>query len=139
MQKLNFTLEVINGAVSILIFFLLVWIAFHLFDRRRFFKSWWALALGIPGGLSLAFYLGVEQSGTLLTRVVVWVWRMTGGSVPFSSVQNGLLILGAVSTGLGILLIIRLLSRPRFGDWPWLTAFFVSIGYVIVRSLIHHL
>lgn len=139
METLSFILELLNGTSSILVFFLLVWLSFHLYDRHSEDGiGIVASVLGMAGGVSLALYLYVEQAGLFLTRAVVFNWRINGAMYPFTFSQNIIFGLGAFMVSSGILLMIRLLSRPRFGEWPWVMTAAVTSLFVVIRTAIHY-
>jgi hypothetical protein len=140
MQNLNFTLKVINGAITLLTISLLIFMTFYIvnaFKRRRL--SWRNLWFGLPISVSLAFIIYIDKLGALITRLVVWTWRNKGGdSSPFNTPETWWLFIGALVTGLGMLLMIRLLSRPRFGDWPWLASAAITTLYVVCSYLFEY-
>jgi hypothetical protein len=141
MSNLNFILEQANGSTSILTFALLVFLTFYLWDWLRYKKMnlWTALFVGLPPAIALAVILYLEKIGTLMTRSVVWVWRMGGGKTPFTETETIFLLGGAVLTALGLLLMIRLLTSPRFGAWPWLASAGAAIAYLAVNTVLHTL
>lgn len=136
---LNFVLETVNGVVAILTFFLLIFLTMYLFSElRRRHLAWRALMMSLPIGMSLALALYVEKVGALLTRVVVWVWRRLGAGGaggPMSHVQLQAMLLGAVLMAIGLLMLIRVLSKPRFGNWPWIVSGCITVGYVAVSVM----
>jgi hypothetical protein len=139
MEKLKFALEVVNGSTVILGCFLIAWLVFHLYDMiiHRGEVSIKSMMFGVAGGASLAGYLLIEQVGIVLNRLMIWIWRMMGASEPFTDFQDIIFALGAFLIGVGILLMIRLLSRPRFGETPWVVAATFTLLYTIIRT-IHH-
>lgn len=137
MQTLNFTLEVINGSISVLTYFVLIFLGYYLvsgFGRHQF--TWKNLFI-ISTAIGLAFSLFIEKMGTFLTRTIIWLWRVAGAQVPFTVAQNVVLIVGALLTMMGLLMMIRVLSRPRFGNWPWATAAIIVATYDVVSVIIH--
>lgn len=114
----NFTLELINGANFQLTVFFLSWSIFHLYSEFHQRSLTWKSALLLP---SVAFVVALtnEKFGTAVTRGVVWLWRMGGGGIPFSNIQNALLIFGACFTCGGLLWLIAIITTRRFGPWPW--------------------
>jgi hypothetical protein len=140
MEKLKFALEVVNGATVILGCFLIAWLSFHLYDmiHARGEVRIKSVLLGVAGGVSLAGYLLIEQVGIVLNRLMIWLWRMSGAAIPFTDAQDTTFGLGAFLIGVGILLMIRLLSRPRFGEWPWIIAGIVTASYIATRTIIHY-
>jgi hypothetical protein len=140
MESLKFALELLNGTTTLLSFFLLIWLSFYLYERyhERDGVTLWSMFFGISGAVSLALYLYIEELGLFLTRLVVWVWRMDGAEHPFTDTQNIVFITGGFLFSLAILLMIRVLSRPRFGEWPWFMAGLITTVYVVTRSIVHY-
>lgn len=135
----DFSLELINGVVTINTFFFLLWCSVHIhseFNRREL--TWYFALVGLPS-VAIVVAMFSEKIGTMMTRSVTWVWRMHGGTVPFNDVEDALLFGGALFTALGLLWSVAILSRPRFGEWPWRIAAGVTLCYVFVSSLLHYL
>lgn len=137
MQNLNFILEVINGSVSILTYFLLVFLAYYIAEDFGKETFTWRNLFVLSTAMALVIALFVEKTGTFLTRSVIWLWRMTGGSVPFSVAENLILIVGAALTMMGLLMLIRILSRQRFGNWPWAFAAVIVFSYDAAAVITH--
>jgi hypothetical protein len=137
MDRLNFTLEVINGSISILTFFLLFFLSVYLASHIRREGFTWKSFFWMSTAASLVVTLFIEKTGTLATRTVTWIWRSRGGNLPFTSIENFFLVIGAVLTVIGLIMMIRVLSRPRFGNWPWMVSTIVALGYVGVESFTH--
>lgn len=140
MEKLEFTLEVMNGSTVILGLFLMMWLFFHLYDMVyvRQEAGWSSVFFGIAGGISLASYILFEQIGETLTRFLIWLWRVHGAKLPFNQVEDIAFSFGGFFVAVGVLLMIRLLSRPRFGEGPWLAAGISTIAYVVIRTITHY-
>lgn len=139
MGNLNFVLEQVNAAAALLTFSLLVFLTFYLWDWLRYKgrTPFRALLIGLPPAIALAAILYLDKIGTMMNRMVIWVWRaFKGGAVPFNNIEMGFLLGSAVLTSLAMLLMIRLLTRPRFGDWPWLASASVTCIYLAVTTLI---
>lgn len=137
MKNLNFILEQVNAAASLLTFSLLIFLTFYLWDWLKYKGStpWRALLVGLPPAIALAAILYLEKIGTITTRTVVWVWRaLRGGAVPFSNIEMFFLLAGALLTSFAMLLMIRLLTKPRFGDWPWLASASVTCIYLAAST-----
>lgn len=133
----NTILEVTNGVVAILVFCLLVWLAEHLRWELRYRSLTWKMVLfGLPS-VAIAAALFFEKLGTLTSRTVVFVWRMSGGNGPFSELENSLLIVGSFLTASGLLWMIAILSRPRFGEWPWRASAALAASYVCLAVAFH--
>lgn len=142
MKNLNFILEQVNGAASILTFSLLIVLTLYLLEwvDYKHKTTWQSILVGVPPAIALAFVLYVEKTGTLLTRMVVWTWRTFGhGDAPFTDTQTGFLVFGAVLTSVGLLLMIRLLTHYRSGNWPWVASASLVTAYLLVSSAAHFL
>jgi hypothetical protein len=137
MQKLNFTLEIINGSISILTFFLLFFLVVYLISdlKREGFsvKVFFLMSTAV----SLVVALFVEKLGALTTRTVIWIWRAHGGNLPFSTLEDILLVVGAVFTAAGLVMMIRVLSRPRFGEWPWIVSSVAALDYTALELILN--
>lgn len=133
----NFTLEIINGANFQLTFLFILWSLFHLYSEFDQRELTWKEALLFPS-ISFVIALTSEKFGTAITRGVVWLWRMGGGNVPFSHVQNALLIFGACFTCGGLLWLIAILTKRRFGPWPWRIAALWILLYIAVSWFLEY-
>jgi hypothetical protein len=136
----SFILEQVNGVASILTFCLLVFLTFYLWDWLIYKHTsvWKALWVGLPPAIALAGVMYLEKMGTLMTRAVVWAWRMmSDGKIPFSGMEMFFLLLGALTTSAALLLMIRLLSRPRFGELPWVISLILAVGFVVISTGVH--
>jgi hypothetical protein len=135
MTSLNFVLETTNGAVSLLTAFFLIFLTVYLVQefRSRDLK-WWKIALSLPVGMAVALALYIEKAGALTTRIIIFVWRVHGGNIPFSDVELFLLMFGAMATAIGLLMMMRILSRARYGNWPWLLVSVVTLIYVGITT-----
>lgn len=135
--ELNFILETANGVVLILSFPLLMVLTIYL--KRRFSHApdhpVYQFKLAVPSAVSLAVALYVDKLGMLLTRLSVWTWRQFGAGVsggPMNEAQHHLLLVGTLLSAVGALWLIRVISRPMFGNWPWIASAVASIIYLIV-------
>jgi hypothetical protein len=48
-------------------------------------------------------------------------------------------IIGAVLTSIGLLWLLRVMSRARFGDWPWVVSSILLVIYLIGNSIEQYL
>lgn len=139
MEHQNFILEVVNGVVAIDTFFFLVWCAAHLhfeFQRRRL--TWYFAICCLPS-VAIVVAMFDEKIGMLISRVVIWAWRVRGGTEALVDAESLALILGATTTAIGLLWMIAILSRPRFGEWPWRIATGVTLCYAFFAPFFHYL
>lgn len=86
--------------------------------------------------LGLAFALLVRETGTVITRTVVAVWRRgIGGSGGQASIGQAIgLTIGAMVLVAGSILLIRVLSRPLYGNRLWVLVGLTNIAYVAVTA-----
>lgn len=123
-EKLNLFLLVLNSNFAIVTLFLLfsafIYVVWQAHEHRMTWSDW---AFNVPLGITVAFALSVEGFGNLIIRVTAWAWRLAGGYEPFGSQQLVAIGTGSVIGLCGLLLVIRAISRPRYGEKVWLAAF----------------
>lgn len=131
MTLLNKLLEIVNGNLAILRFEFLIFLAVYLYMAADEMKPRdWFVAL--PLGMAVAVSMFFNNAGELGRNVVVWTWRVsTGGVVPLTDFQLGMLTAFASVAALGLLLMIRIFSRPFFGNFPWVFCAITVIGYTL--------
>jgi hypothetical protein len=97
------------------------------------------MIIGAPPGIALALPMLVIKIGLLLTRGSLWIWRQfaEGGAMPFW--QRDIAIIGAVLTSIGLLWLLRVMSRARFGDWPWIISAMLVVIFVIENGIEQYL
>jgi hypothetical protein len=138
MKILNFVLETTNGAVSLLTAFFLIFLTVYLIQEFRARKlTWRKMAAALPVGIAVALALYIEKVGALTTRIIIFIWRVHGGDIPFSDIELGLLSFGAEATAVGLLMMMRILSRARYGDWPWIVVSLITLVYVGVTMALY--
>lgn len=121
-------LDTMNGVITIMSAALIVILTAYLISRRREINF---LAVSLPIGMSLALAIYVREMGSLLTRLVLWAWLRVGGvSLPATGIQASLMLIGAFGMIFGLLWLIAILSRPQWGDWPWLATAAAAIVYL---------
>jgi hypothetical protein len=131
------TLEILNGAWSILSLCLLVFLLVYFIGQWRAERLTWKNILALPLGMMVAVSLFVQNSGGFASRATVWWWRHFQGGQPLSSLNIYILTASAAVANIGALMVIRVFSRPRFGDGPWLFSLGLTLCYV-GWALIHH-
>jgi len=143
--EMNFILETVNGVVLILSISLLLVLTFYIASKLR--QNNQPLRRVLANGpmratvLALALALLFDKLGVLLTRVAVFTWRrfgngLTGG--PMNEIQIYLLLIGTPLSAIGLLWLIRILSRPMYGDWPWTVTAIVAGCYLAVTFWQHY-
>lgn len=142
--ELNFVLETVNGIVLILSFPLLIVLTHYIIAKLRQRKQPMRRMLlsvpAVPTVLALALALYLDKLGVLMTRLAVWTWRrfgngLTGG--PMNDAQEYLLLIGTPLCAIGLLWLIAILSRPRFGNWPWLASAGMAAMFMVATVTRH--
>lgn len=132
MMSVNTLLEVTNGVWTILTFCALVVLTIYLVDGWRRNELNWRDLVSLPLAMALALSMHIQNAGTFISRGTIWFWRATThGKIPLNDTYQVMLIIGAAVAAAGILLSIRLLSRPRFGDMPWMLSAGLVVLYVV--------
>lgn len=129
-------LELINGAGAILDACFLLLIGFYLVKEHRrrglAFSDWLG---GLPPSMHFAVAVAACDAGILLRTSSSWVWRRFYAAGPFPSWLLALLILGGVGIVVGMLCKIRSISRPDYGDAPWLIALYALTIFLFLSCL----
>lgn len=119
-------LELLNGS-SITPSLLLMGVLTHYLSRQsrernlRWF-DWYRL----PADMDLILAMFICDFGWFARSAITWGWRFFGMG-DFNAAQVAGLTGGGVIVALGLLCKIRALTRPDYGDGPWL----VSMGMTI--------
>ena len=140
--ELNFILETVNGVVLILSFPLLIVLTLYLVAKYRQPDRPLRPVPGVlPVAISLASALLIDKLGVLLTRLAVWTWRRFGAGEsggPMNEWQHYILLAGTVMSAIGCLWLIRILSRPMYGELPWSISTLLAGIYVLQRMIEHY-
>lgn len=124
-------LEILNGAWAILAFCLLAFLAVYFVGQWRAESLTWRKLLALPLGMMVALSLFIQNTGGFVSRATVWWWRHFQGGEPLSSLNIYALMVSATIANIGALMVIRVFSRPRFGDGPWLFSLGLALIYVL--------
>jgi hypothetical protein len=131
----SLTLEILNGVGVILagcfLVFLTVYLAREHKARNLRLRDWF---FRLPPSMHLVVAIYVFDLGVVVRAGVIWIWRrfFEGGSM--SLMQLMLLLVGAVIIAIGSLCKIRAVSKPSFGNWPWLASLALVVAYLVVES-----
>ncbi|MCK1670325.1 hypothetical protein [Bradyrhizobium sp. 150] len=132
----NFYLEMINGSGAILLAIVLAFFTMYLVEQRRFRKlSWRETFFKPPPGVALLMPMMAIKVGLLLSRGSLWIWRQFGNGGHMPAWQMDLTLAGTAITSIGLLWLLRVISRARFGEWPWIASASVVLIYVVFNSL----
>ncbi len=131
-------LEAGNGLWAILALWLAVFLVFHILVVRVQRKVNWArFFFKLPLSMQLAMGLLGAAGAVFMTRAVLW-WSRYKHAGDLDLLMPEVWVYGA-GIGLGIvsfLCILRTVSHPAFGHWPWLAALascFVYGGWWVAR------
>lgn len=136
-RELQFVLEVINGAWALLSIALMMVCAAYLYHElvsRRIAFAWrkrWTR------GMRVSAAIATLSLGIFVTRSTIYVWRHFFDGGDFSKLQLSLLIFGAAIGALGFLCAIREISRPLYGNRPWLVMLFLLVTTTLLMLAGH--
>lgn len=122
MISANLTYETINGAWTIGLLFMEVFLIRYLFEVWRE-VGWHSLIFNRPLPEQFAIAILINDLGNLLVRASTWAWRTIGTDLQIIEWPIAIGVIGGAAIGtLGILCKLRVVSMVRYGHWPWLTA-----------------
>ena len=137
----NALLEVANGVWAILALWLTAFMIYHIvlvLMQRHIGWRRVLLNFDLPISVQLAFGVLVISIAVLVTRGIIWLTRIrTGGNVDAIVAQSGLYLFGTALGVAGFLSILRTISQPTFGHWPWVGALISSGAYLVWWSILH--
>lgn len=130
MINTNLFYQTINGAWTIALGFMILFLLHYLYDVWR--------TVGIRSFLfnrplpeQFAIAILIADGGNFMVRSSTWAWRTVGADVDKvgGPIAWGLLAGAAIGT-LGILCKLRIVSIVRFGHWPWVTCLCTVLVFV---------
>ena len=123
-------LHVTNGTVIILLASVLAVLILYVLEQKQLHGLTWRRCIADPtAGIALALPMIGVKVGMLITRVAVWTWRHMG-DMPLGTLQRALVMTGTIITALSLLSLIRVLSRARLGEWPWVATLSAALAYI---------
>lgn len=132
----RYVLEMANGVWTIVSIWLVVFLAYHLVKvgaQRRV----WKYGLNLPLSIQLAVGIWIVCIGVLVTRAVVWVSRFSNdGFIELKEIETVSFVLGTLVGLAGFMCILRVVTKPMLGHWPWVSALAccaIYIGWSLVR------
>lgn len=131
-------LEIINGAWAMAALCLML-VAVSYFSHEWIARSisLWRWRSEITLGMRVALAVGTISLGVLITRALIWIWRVIYGGGVFSRWQMGVLVFGAFIGLVGFICAIREYSRPLFGEWVWVTSAAAIVLVAFLTALPH--
>jgi len=124
----GYTLEILNGNWALAAASLTVICAIYLVHEAIAYKvfgyGWRSRATG-----SMRVMLGVMTLalGVTIRSVEVTAWRMRGGDLP--NLSQFWLILGGTIALIGFICTIREISKPLYGNGPWIWTLVAMAAY----------
>lgn len=131
-------LELLNGAGMIVDGIFLAWGVVYLrreATRRYGSTPFWEFVLRTPPHMNFIVAVLVHDAGVWLRSLVIWSWRRFSGGGDFTVAQAGLLAAGALLIVVGGLCKIRAVTKPDYGDAPWLTCLYL-LAIFLAGSLV---
>ena len=129
----SFMLDLFNAESALLSLIFLAFLFFYLRRERkkRGLKVRDYFLLRIPPAMALACAIFVYDLGALIRSGGIFAWRQVYGHAPFNSRQLIYLTIGAVLMTLGGLYKISAITRPAYGNWPWLMSLVAFMLYIV--------
>lgn len=128
-------LEMLNGVGAILAAFFLIFLTVYLgrehYARDLRFRDWF---FRLPPSMHLVVAIYVFDLGVVVRTGTIWIWRRFFAGGDMSLLQLMLLLFGAAIIAIGSLCKIRAISKPSFGNWPWVTALGLVVLYLVAES-----
>lgn len=135
----NIVFEVVNGNLAILRLEFLVFLAIYLWKHTATNKlTWRDWFFALPLGVAVALSLFANDLGEFGRSFFIWMWRFSHPTTPFSDFSLGLISAFSGMAAIGLLLMIRIFSRPFYGNLPWIVCALVSGIYTVASLLIEH-
>lgn len=126
----NRVFEVLNGVQVLLIFFFIIFLMSYLIAAaNRDELTFYTWAKSVPLKYQVAISLLVAHIGYGAIRLAAWLWRFNGAG-EFTMFETHLLTGGILLSTVGVLCMIRVFTKPFYGNWPWLLAAVSSILYL---------
>lgn len=128
----NLPLELLNGGGMVVELFFLIYMVQYLWKettRRGLGVRTW-LAGQLPPSMNFAVAVVVFDVGVWARSVDIWVWRRFFGAAPFNMTQIIILGLGALAILLGSLCKVRAITKPDYGNGPWMVALGSTAAFI---------
>lgn len=125
-------LEIANGLWMIIAFWLIVFLAYHIIvvgkQRHIHGKKW----IDLPLSMQLAVAVWFSSVGICTTRIIIWWSRFQNdGYVEMQSFDTFGFLIGTMIGLAGFLCLLRVVTRPMLGDWPWTSALTCCALYIL--------
>lgn len=130
-------LEIINGAWGTAALCLFM-VALAYFGHEWIIRnvSIWRWRADITLGMRVALAMMTISLGVMITRLLIYAWRMMGAS-DFERWQLITLLIGAAVGYVGFICAIREYSKTLYGSWVWITSLLASLAVAGFTALQH--
>jgi hypothetical protein len=131
-------LEVSNGVWAIIALWLSVFLLYHLLTVRYQRKIIWGrFILGrMPLSMQIAVGVLVISVSIFVTRgIISWSRFKNGGNLDLQVTETGFYFAGVLMGIIGFLCVLRTVSNPTFGKWPWMAAIVSALVYISTWAL----
>lgn len=133
----NLPLELLNGAGTVVSAFFLASMVRYLWNetiRRKLGVRQW-LTMSLPPSMNFGAAVVLFDVGVWVRSVDIWIWRRFFGAGDFNALQLIILVAGAFAIVLGGLCKVRAITRPDFGDGPWLAAAATTAAFLVLTAV----
>lgn len=121
-----------NGVWAIVALWLTVFLIYHLVvvGFQRSIKL--SRIFNLPLSMQLAVGTLVVSVAIFITRFIIWISRHSNnGVLSLQATDTVAFISGTVLGIIGFLCILRTVTRPILGHWPWIGALVNAAIYVV--------
>jgi len=129
----NVPLELLNGSGMVLeAIFVLLMLGYLWRETARrglTIRAWFCG--GLPPSMHFAVAVIVFDGGVLIRTAFVWVWRRFYGAGEFGPWFMLAFMLAAALIAIGAIYKIRAISRPDYGDGPWLLSIAAVLAFLM--------
>lgn len=127
-------LELLNGAGMVVEFCFIAYMVRYLRKEaiRRDLKLIDWINFRLPPSMNFAISVVVFDAGVWLRSLTIWSWRRFERAGQFNRLELTALSIGAAMIVLGALCKVRAITKPDYGNEPWIltavaTALFVCL------------
>jgi hypothetical protein len=127
----RFALEIGNGLFSIVCLFLTVFLAYHLLKVGVQRRIWRKGLFDLPLSMQLAVGFWVCSFGVFISRVIPWASRFANdGHIQLRALEQAGFVMGTFIGLTGFFCVLRVVTRPMLGQWPWILCLFCCVTYL---------
>lgn len=130
--NLDRLLELSNGLWTIVSVSLVIFLSYHLIKvsilRKITFRMWF---FRLPLSMQLALGILIVALGIAMRSGQVWVDRLLHAGELSPSFGTHTFVFGTLVAVTGFMCILRVLTRPMLGNWPWVVTTLVMVAYIL--------